>query len=164
MPRDAAGTYTLPTGNPVVGGTTIDVSWANNTLNDIAAALTGSLATTKGYSSTYTPTLTAVANVAASTSRVCQYTRVGDVVSVSGVIDIDPTVAGGALTQLGISLPVASNLASISDCGGSGMDISNLVNNGGILADTVNDRAQLNFAANSLANGSISIHFMYRVI
>jgi len=35
------GTYSLySTGNPVVTGTTISSTWANNTLNDIATALT----------------------------------------------------------------------------------------------------------------------------
>ena len=37
----SSGTYSLyATGNPVVTGTTISSSWANNTLNDIATALT----------------------------------------------------------------------------------------------------------------------------
>lgn len=43
MSRNGSGTYTLPAGNPVVTGTTISSTWANNTLNDIASALTGSL-------------------------------------------------------------------------------------------------------------------------
>lgn len=44
MPRDSSGNYTLPGAyNPVLTGTTITSSWANNTLNDIAAALTDSL-------------------------------------------------------------------------------------------------------------------------
>lgn len=42
MPR-SAGTYTLYTpGNPVVTGTSISSAWANNTLNDIASAITQS--------------------------------------------------------------------------------------------------------------------------
>jgi len=44
MSRNGSGTYTLPAGNPVVTGTTISSSWANNTLSDIATALTGSIA------------------------------------------------------------------------------------------------------------------------
>lgn len=44
MSRNGSGTYTLPAGNPVVTATTITSTWANNTLNDIASALTGSLA------------------------------------------------------------------------------------------------------------------------
>lgn len=44
MSRNGSGVYTLPAGNPVVTGTTITSTWANNTLSDIATALTGSLA------------------------------------------------------------------------------------------------------------------------
>jgi len=44
MSRNGSGTYTLPAGNPVVTGTTITTTWANNTLNDIASSLTGSVA------------------------------------------------------------------------------------------------------------------------
>ena len=44
MARNGSGTYTLPAGNPVTTGTTITSTWANNTLTDIANALTGSLA------------------------------------------------------------------------------------------------------------------------
>jgi len=39
MPRDVSGNYTLPGGNPVVGGTVIDVAWANPTMADIATQL-----------------------------------------------------------------------------------------------------------------------------
>lgn len=45
MSRDSLGTYTLPAGNPVVSGTTISVAWANATLADLAAEITGSLST-----------------------------------------------------------------------------------------------------------------------
>jgi hypothetical protein len=44
MSRNGSGTYTLPAGNPVVTGTTISTTWANSTLNDIAATLTDSVA------------------------------------------------------------------------------------------------------------------------
>lgn len=43
MPRNASGTYSLPSGNPVVAGTTIEASWANTTLSDVANELTNSL-------------------------------------------------------------------------------------------------------------------------
>lgn len=47
MPRNASGQYDLPTGiNPVVPFTTITASWANPTLQDLAAALTDSLSRT----------------------------------------------------------------------------------------------------------------------
>lgn len=44
MSRNGTGTYSLPAGNPVVTGTSISSTWANNTLSDIATALTGSVA------------------------------------------------------------------------------------------------------------------------
>ena len=43
MPRNGTGTYNLPAGNPVVTGTTISSTWANNTFNDVGSALTQSL-------------------------------------------------------------------------------------------------------------------------
>jgi hypothetical protein len=43
MARNGSGVYTLPAGNPVVTGTTISSTWANNTLNDMASALTTSI-------------------------------------------------------------------------------------------------------------------------
>ena len=46
MPRDGSGNYTLPAGNPVVSGTIIDVTWANPTMSDVAAAITDSLSRT----------------------------------------------------------------------------------------------------------------------
>ena len=44
MSRNGSGVYSLPAGNPVVTGTTISSTWANNTLSDIAATLTDSVA------------------------------------------------------------------------------------------------------------------------
>lgn len=44
MSRNGTGTYSLPAGNPVVTGTTISTTWANTTLQDIASALTDSIA------------------------------------------------------------------------------------------------------------------------
>lgn len=44
MSRNGAGQYSLPALNPVVTGTTVSSTWANNTLTDIATALTQSIA------------------------------------------------------------------------------------------------------------------------
>ena len=44
MPRNGSGAYSLPSGNPVVTGTTISSTVQNNTTSDIATALTNSLA------------------------------------------------------------------------------------------------------------------------
>ena len=44
MSRNGNGVYQLPAGNPVVTATTISSTWANNTLADLATAMTGSVA------------------------------------------------------------------------------------------------------------------------
>jgi hypothetical protein len=45
MPRDNNGIYTLPPNvNPVIANTEIATDWANPTMNDLASAMTGSLA------------------------------------------------------------------------------------------------------------------------
>lgn len=46
MPRNGSGVYTLPAGNPVEPGTTIDAAWANDTLEDMANEITNSLSRT----------------------------------------------------------------------------------------------------------------------
>jgi hypothetical protein len=44
MSRNGNGVYNLPAGNPVSSGSVISSAWANSSLSDIAAALTGSIA------------------------------------------------------------------------------------------------------------------------
>jgi len=44
MARNGSGTFSLPAGNPVVTGTTIQSTWANTTLSDLATAITQSVA------------------------------------------------------------------------------------------------------------------------
>jgi microcystin-dependent protein len=43
MPRNESGVYTLPAGNPVVVGTTIEATWANPTMSDLGNEITASL-------------------------------------------------------------------------------------------------------------------------
>jgi hypothetical protein len=43
MAFNGSGTFNLATGNPVVSGTTISSTWANNTLTDIASGLTNTI-------------------------------------------------------------------------------------------------------------------------
>lgn len=44
MPRNGSGSYSLPSGNPVVTGSVISSTTHNNTMSDIATALTNSVA------------------------------------------------------------------------------------------------------------------------
>lgn len=113
-------------------------------------------------SGTYTPTLSGVANVASSSAAVCQFMRIGDVVTVSGKI----TIAATALltsTSIGISLPVASSFANDFQCGGTGAPIG--VNSAGpIYADATNDRAEFNYVSADTTSRAFHFSFTYRVV
>jgi hypothetical protein len=43
LSRNGSGTYNLPAGNPVAGGTVIQSTWANSTLSDIGNEITNSI-------------------------------------------------------------------------------------------------------------------------
>lgn len=43
MSRNASGTYTLPAGNPVETGATIEADWANDTMSDMGTSMSDSL-------------------------------------------------------------------------------------------------------------------------
>lgn len=110
-------------------------------------------------STTYSPSLTNTTNVAASTAFTANYTRVGNVVTVGGAINIDPTATGN--TVIGISIPVASNFTAQVDLGGVGSSATGEV--GSIVADSTNDRATFQFTASNTANHTFSFMFMYIV-
>ena len=247
MSRNGSGTYTLPAGNPVVTGTTISSTWANNTLSDIASALTGSVAadgqtpitanipmnskkltglanpTTAGdalayggpvsgttgafsgalaggdltitgstsgaiktsatgqlygtalhnnagsvagatnqyiASGTYTPTLTNVTNITNSTPLVCQWIRVGNVVTVSGAYQVTPTTT--AAYDLQISLPISTTFSSISQCGGVGSTLA-LNDKVGIAADTSTNKADAQGLNNVVGARNVNFTFTYLV-
>jgi len=112
---------------------------------------------------TWTPTLTAVTNVAASGAVASYYLRVGTQVFCWGLLTVDPTAGAPTQTDLGISLPIASNLAAAGDLAG----VSNPTideNGGSIFADTTNDRANLRFFAKQTANHTQCFQFAYRII
>jgi hypothetical protein len=113
-------------------------------------------------SGTYTPTLTNVANLDASTAYVCQYFRVGNTVTVSGKVDVDPTTITTS-TTLGISLPIASDFANAEDCGGVAAAPA-FVEGIAILADTTNNRASMTWIAQSTVNGARYFTFTYEVL
>lgn len=113
-------------------------------------------------SGTYTPTLTNVTNVGASTAYQCQYFQVNNVVTVTGKVDIDPTAGG--LAQLGISLPVASNLGAAEDCAGVAFASGIAGQGAAILGDATNNRAEMNFIAVDTTNQPMYFSFSYEVI
>lgn len=112
---------------------------------------------------TYTPTLTNVTNVDASTARLATYMRVGNTVTVGGQLDIDPTTTASA-TVLGISLPIASNFSTSYEAGGVAFATGITGMGGGIEADATNDRVSLKFIASDVTNQTMTYSFAYEVI
>lgn len=113
---------------------------------------------------TYTPTLTNSANIDSSTAYVTSYTKIGNMVYVSGKVDVNNT-ADATLTTLGISLPIVSNLANEQELAGVMSSCSSTaVQVGRISGDTANDRAQVNFIAAGTSNNGFSFYFAYRII
>jgi hypothetical protein len=132
-------------------------------LHNNATALTGAVNQYVG-SGTYTPTITATANVGASAAGVCQWMRVGNVVTVSGRLDVTPTAAAGALTTFQISLPIASNLATFSNCCGAGVYGANPTAASTIQADATTDRAAFAFFATVTTSNALTFQFTYVVL
>lgn len=114
-------------------------------------------------SGTYTPTLTNVANLDASTAYECQYVKLGDSVIVSGRADVNPTTTT-TVTQLGISLPIASNFANPRNCGGAAHAVNIAGQGAAIYADAINDRAEMGWNAVDVSNQAMFFVFMYRII
>jgi hypothetical protein len=153
------------------GGTNADLSATGGTSQVLkqtssgAAVSVGQLASTDlsdVVSGTYTPTLTNVTNLDASTAYSAQYARVGTVVGVSGRVDVDPTAAGA--TELGLSIPIASNFANQHECAGTGSSPGIAGQTIAIRADTANDRAALVWTAVDTTNQAVFWTFLYRVI
>lgn len=114
-------------------------------------------------SGTYTPTLTNVTNVAASTAYACQYMRVGAVVHVSGRVDVDPTLTATA-TRVDLSLPIASDFANSNECAGTAFCSAVAGMGAAIYGSVADNRAVLEFVSGDVANRDMHFTFTYRVI
>lgn len=79
---------------------------------------TGGTALHSIASGTYTPTLTNVSNTDSRSSDVAQWIRVGNVITVSGRVDLNATTTA-TLTEVSFSLPVASNFVAGTQCSGT---------------------------------------------
>ena len=114
-------------------------------------------------SGTFTPTLTNTTNIDASTAFECQYLRIGNVVTVSGKVDVDATTSGSS-TVLGMTLPFATTFGNQEECGGVGNYTALSTSGPGIYADTTNDRALFQWLAGASSNQRIMFTLTYQVI
>jgi hypothetical protein len=116
-------------------------------------------------SGTYTPTLNNRGNAAVMTPTLCQYMRVGNVVTVSGRLIITGTVGGGTYTSVGITCPITPTFTTCNEAGGTAsvfQDTTKLT--GGIMADcgTGNKVAFSFYTPDTLAH-NFSFSFTYKI-
>lgn len=134
----------------------VDVAPSKNTVYDKIEALGLNDPTT------YSPTYGAITlvNCGAPTAYTTGYERRQNVVRVTGFFDATPTAAG--LVQISISLPIASNLAAITDARGSGG--ADIGEGAVIYADVANNVAQIDFTALNNSAHRIGFHYEYNVL
>lgn len=133
-------------------------------LHNNAGSMTG---TTNQYvgSGTYVPTPVAGTNATAPTiSTAWKWTRVGNVVSVSGTLLTGVlSAAGDTLTIIYIPLPIASAFTVVSNLNGTaGTTVADKWHF--VQADATNDRAELNFAASTTSGHAYYLTFSYEVV
>jgi hypothetical protein len=175
---DVIGPAGATNNNPVLFNTTTGKLIKETTYGAFAASLgissfmatvlddtdaTTALATLGIVTGTYTPTLFNTSNVAASTAFATQYLQIAGRVIVSGYVEVDTTTAGGTITTLGISLPVASNFGSSIQCTGTAGTVG-ATESFTILSDAGFDRALLQFLSITAANHGVTFIFMYPVV
>lgn len=111
---------------------------------------------------TYIPTLTDVTNIDATGAYTLQYVRLGNVVTVSGRVDANPTAGSGTTTNFRMSLPIASNFSNTTQLGGTACS------QGGetiaISSDSTNDEADFTWSTNNTATTGYWFTFAYQVI
>lgn len=118
-------------------------------------------------SGTYTPTLANVTNVSATGEAFGRWLRVGNVVTVSGAVQITPTGTGS--TVFGISLPIDSDLTADGSSGNGKLNgtifrSDGTLEGGGISGDVTNNRAQAAIAVTGTSARYFSYHFTYEVL
>lgn len=107
---------------------------------------------------TYTPTFSNQSNIDAITLRDANYIRVGNIVYVSALIDVDPTVAGSVSFEM--TLPVSSNLTTYTL---HGLGSTSNFKSGVVYANATTDNALCNIDPSTTILTGIYVQFSYTV-
>ncbi len=132
-------------------------------LHNNAGAMTG---VTNQYiaSGTYTPGAINISNLDSITPNPCQWLRVGNVVTVSGSVDIDPTTTA-LLVEFRLLLPIVSDFTNTSQLAGTGV-----ANGGGtaipfrVLGNTSDDDAAFLGYPTATVSHTMGFSFTYVVL
>lgn len=116
------------------------------------------------YGGVYTPSLTGITNTVSTTAYECQFSRVSNVVTVSGALNVN-VAASSADTVVGIALPVASNLTIDSQCCGTGSCATPGFYNVGaaVIGNITTDTANMLFIPNATGDKKYVFNFTYKI-
>lgn len=109
---------------------------------------------------TYTPTLTGIANVTTLTAYTTNYLRLGNMFWIFGEVEIEPTATGA--TSFGFSLPVSTDVVNSFEWAGTASDA--LGNVYKIYGDVANERATFESTINASTTQKLSFTIMGKYI
>lgn len=110
----------------------------------------------------YTPTFSLVFGVAAVTAYECHYMRVGNVVTVGGSFDVDPSAVGSVIFRM--TLPVPSAFTAAGQCGGAASTGYGAATEAARIIAGPANYAEVQMEATDAGNRSMSFNFTYRVL
>lgn len=113
-------------------------------------------------SGTYTPTISNLVNLTTATPLVWQYMRVGNVVTFSGLINIEATAAANTGTSFDFDLPVFSDLTDGVELAGTIWGTGSILN-GGQVQPAASNTGQAFWFSQNTALGTASIHGTYLI-
>jgi hypothetical protein len=152
----------------VVGGATkikLHTFELSATIHNTSGA-TGSNLNPAIGSGTYIPVVSSTANIDATSVGAFQWSRVGNVVTVSGQVDITPT-ATSTTTSLLLSLPVGSAMASFGRLAGCATSIDAFTTAPTNIAAAVyaeTSKARVKFSSTTTTMWSWFVHYTYCVV
>lgn len=130
----------------------------------VIANSSGTLSTSNTITSgTYTPTASNAQNAGTITAYGHQYTRIGNIVTVSGVVQYT-TTASGVVSAIEITLPFSTTFTSTLEATGTATCSSNFIA-GYVSGNNLNNKAVISFKAG--ASGTVVVAnytFQYQVL
>jgi len=112
----------------------------------------------------YSPTSSILANLDGTPSASeAQYLRVGNTVTVSGRVTMNPTLTATA-TSFDLTLPVATNLGAAEDCAGTAFCGAIAGMGAEVIGSAANDKAVVQFIASDVNSNTLSYNYSYQVI
>lgn len=150
----------LPIGNGT-NYTNANLASANGSVTITNGAGTIDLSCLQQTQGTYNPTITGVANLAASVDANFNWKRIGDQFEIWGEVTLDPTTTA-TLTRVRVSLPIGTSLTNTYELAGTASD--DFGTSVRIMGDVANDEAELRFTPTDVTNRIFSVHFKFKWI